>query len=331
MITHLKYERDKIIAVAIIAMALMIVVIGTVVVYTKKHSNSNMVITVPSNWSKDYVESQSDYDTYVAKVVDWSTVEPEPDQVVSYSADDNGTSFEVIASVPKSSITDDDISIINLSENDAWSLISNGEFTSYPTGSFASNKSKLVKIQQTNTETITVDCWYWEDPNDPNNFNKVTVKKTFAVNTAVADLFRHAFADIYAHPSQPIINIGDKGMGTWVLRGKSHNPNRSLSSHSLGVTIDINPSSGSFNVNGTWYGNAYGQKAMPYFIWNSLPETHAKYHVLYVGCPIVEIFKSYGFYWGGDWKSGTDCMHIGFIGDGNTCRAIGKSNYESRK
>lgn len=331
MISKIKYiSKTKLLVGSLLTIASVSVICGAVVLHAKTNTSNTYVVEMPSNWSKDYFESQYDYDTYVDNIVDWSTVTPTEDQIVTYEAGDTSTSFEVISSPATNSITDKDRSIIMLNENDAWSLVSGGIYKSYPTSSFSANKNNLKKIQQENTETITVKCWYWEDPSDNTNFNKVTVTKTFAVNTNIADLFVHAFEDIYNHPSKPIINIGDKGMGTWVLRGKNHNPNRTMSSHSLGVTIDINPSTGSFCVNGTWYGNAYGQKAMPADVWYNLPETHNKYHVLYKGCPIVEIFKSYGFYWGGDWTSGTDCMHIGFLGDGNNCRTTGQSNYQSR-
>ena len=147
----------------------------------------------------------------------------------------------------------------------------------------------------------------------------------------IRNTFVHIFEDIYDDPSKPIINIADKGMGTWVLRGKNHNSANEMSAHALGCAIDINPSTGSVNINGKWYGNGYNQAVLSKEIWTQLPETHSKYHILYDGCPIVEVFKSYGFYWGGDWTSPKDCMHLSYIGDGSDARLIGVSNYEQRK
>lgn len=297
----------------------------------------NADIVIPSHWDKDYVESVDGYSILTEmEDIDWNTYAGEYDEVfdtVSISESIATASFEYVADVvtTSKSRTKTDEEIIMLSEDEAWKYISNNIFTTYPSGSFKDNKSKLQKLQSENTEIIEVKCWYWKNPDDVYDMSKITVTKKFAVNSAIASLFEHAFEDIYNHPDKPVINIADKGMGTWVLRGKMHNENRTLSAHSLGCCIDINPSTGSFKVNGTWYGNAYGQKPMPEEIWKELPETHNKYHVLYQGSPIVETFKSYGFVWGGDWTSGTDVMHFSFIGDGSNSRKIGQQNYLERK
>lgn len=281
------------------------------------------------NWDVNYSESQKDYIKYNATYEDWEVFIPDSDDVYTtvevdptfvYTANET---FESKAS----SLTLNDEELIMLSENEAWTLISNGYFNAYPNVAYKTIKSEVAAIQASNTKTITVKVWYWANPSDDTDMTKTTVTKTFAVNSTIASLFEHAFEDIYNDPSKPVINIGDAGMGTWVLRGKNHNDNNTLSSHAIGAAIDINPSTGSFYVNGTWYGNAYGQKAMSQNIWAQLPECHKKYHVLYNDCPIVKIFKSYGFYWGGDWSSGTDCMHLAFIGDGSSARKTGQSNY----
>lgn len=285
--------------------------------------------SVNINWDADYTESASDYKKYNASYVNWEAYIPsESDVYTTVEVDPTYvyTASEIFES-QASSMTLNDEELIMLSENEAWSLISNGRFNSYPTQPYKTIKNEVAAIQADNTETIKVKVWYWANPKDDTDMSKVTVTKTFAVNSAVAVLFEHAFEDIYNDPSCPIINIADGGMGTWVLRGKNHNDNNTLSAHALGTAIDINPSTGSFYVNGTWYGNAYKQKAMPANIWAQLPECHKKYHVLYEDCPIVSIFKSYGFYWGGDWSTGTDCMHLAFIGDGSSARKTGQSNY----
>lgn len=287
---------------------------------------------MPINWDSDYVEDLSAYEVQF-EVENWETYVPsETEEFTTVHIEENMSQFGEVENFYSTNIrhrTQSDISIIELTENDAWMFVTNGLFTSYPTTSFKENKSKLQELMNTNTQTITVDCWYWANPKDDSDMSKVTVQKTFAVNSKLADTFVHIFQDIYEDDSKPIINIGDAGMGTWVLRGKNHNSSNTMSAHSLGVAIDINPSTGSFYVNNVWYGNAYGQKAMPYSVWSQLPECHKKYHVLYKGCPIVEIFKAYGFYWGGDWQSGTDSMHLSYLGDGGNARQKGISNYRS--
>ena len=307
-------------------------------------------IEVPLNWDKSYVEDATAYEEYNQKFAtwDWSTYKPEEtDTFTTYTVFNTESDMEfeersfntyerIELDIETYTTTNIDISkhdaeIAMLPENEAWDYISNGLWTSYPKGSFASNLDKLQKLKENNTETITVKCWYWKDPKDPYNLEKTTVTKVFAVNSKLARTFEHIFDDIYKHPSKPVINIGDGGMGTWVLRGKNHKASNTMSAHSLGVAIDINPSTGSFYVNGAWYGNAYGQKVMPETIWKQLPNVQKKYHVLYDGCPIVEIFKSYGFYWGGDWSSTKDAMHLSYIGDGSTARETGIKNYLERK
>lgn len=218
--------------------------------------------------------------------------------------------------------------LIYMNENEAWALLTNNAFTSYPTQPFGQIKSILHNVHSKKSKTISVPVWYWEDPSDDNNFNKVTTYRDWEVNEEIAEMCEVLFKEIYDDPSQPIINIADAGMGTWSVRGKMHRDDRTLSAHSIGASFDINPSTGTFSVNGTHYGNAYGDQPMPTEIWKKLPESHKKYHVLYVDSPIVKIFKSYGFYWGGDWKSSKDCMHLAFLGDGINAREIGQSNYE---
>lgn len=321
--------------------AALVIIVPINMLRTKMHSTYSPLdnVTIPVSWSKSYTEQESDYSQqFVYDDITWDTVAPDAyEEFAAVTVDAELPSAEFAfsadgyADVTTPNQTASDVEVALMTENEAWEYISNGIWTEYPTSSFNANKEKLVELQHTNTETITVKVWYWANPKDDSDMRKVTKEKTFAVNSKLARTFEHIFADIYNDPSRPIINIADSAMGTWVLRGKNHNNSKTMSAHSLGVAIDINPSTGSFNVNGTWYGNAYGQKAMPEAVWRLLPETHDKYHVLYNGSPIVEIFKSYGFYWGGDWKSGTDSMHLSYIGDGSSARQTGIQNYKERQ
>lgn len=315
-------------------------IIMIVIVHSTQKSNSDQIVIseLPNgDYDTTYVEDATSYEKYLElENTDWESVEDPLEEFTTVTVDSALTTSSFVESYTSfteqhnSNVSMSDKEKIMLSEDAAWELISDGLYTSYPTGNFMDNRDTLLTIQQRNTSTIKVKCWYWEDPTDDSNFSKVTVLKVFAVNKGIASLFKHAFEDIYNDPSQPIINIGDYGMGTWVIRGKNHNNSARMSTHSLGCCIDINPSTASFCVNGKWYGNAYGQRAMSEEIWEQLPECHKKYHVLYNGSPIVEIFKSYGFVWGGDWASGTDPMHLSWIGEGPNTREKGQANYLAR-
>lgn len=314
------------IAVMIIVM-LSVVGVASVALPSKEQKGKEIY---PARWAADYVEDEEAWAALQAQQsIDWETFEASPDQIVTITADSYGTSFQTITNVPDISSQDDnDREIAMLSEDDAWTFITNGKINSYPTQSFSYYSGLLRELQNENTETITVDVWYWANPNDETDMTKVTKQKTFAVNSKLASTFRHIFADIYNDESQPVLNLGDTAMGSWVIRSKVSGSG--LSAHSLGVCIDINPSTGSFQVNGKWYGNGYGQQVMTAEMWSQLPEVHNKYHVLYDGCPIVEVFKAYGFYWGGDWSGTKDPMHIAFLGDGTNGRFRGIQNYLER-
>lgn len=320
--THL-----KLILVLCTPVLLFIPVAVCLVLYlSDKSQDVSLSFEYPARWDSDYTEDYSDYDAvFNGEIIeDFYTLQ-------FFESVYENANLRISYTPKSSSKTLSDSEIAQLTENEAWAYISNGIWSSYPTSSFADNKSLLTELQRDNTETISVSVWYWSNPSDTTDMSKTTVIRKFAVNSKLASTFIHIFEDIYNDPSQPVINIADKGMGTWVLRGKNHVSSNTMSAHALGCAIDINPSTGSFKINGKWYGNGYGHARMSYSTWQQLPECHTKYHVLYDGCPIVEIFKSYGFYWGGDWSSTTDCMHLAYIGDGSSARSKGIENYNSRQ
>lgn len=223
--------------------------------------------------------------------------------------------------------TQSDAELIMMEEDEMWDYLTAGLIKSYPTASVSEMYSGLSNLRNKYGVTIRVPVWYWKYPNDDTNFEKVKQYKTFYVNKAIAQLFKHAFEDIFNHESKPVINLADTGAGCWNIRGKTNSMSSRISTHAVGAAIDLNPSTGSFNINGTWYGNGFQHQTVTEDLWKELPECHNKYHVLYDGSTIVNIFKSYGFVWGGDWESPKDSMHLSFIGEGVGTRQKGQSYY----
>lgn len=311
---------------------LSFILVPIVALGIKSNTETELTISIPEHWPEYYVE---DYDVYnsfdVFGYTEWSTIVPtDSEDFITVDEDYELTEAVFVFKADNdSAISSEDRRIALLTEAEAWDYISNGIWTDYPKGSFNANKDKLLELQDSNTEVITVKVWSWANNNE-HDLSKITEELTVAVNAKLAKTFKHIFQDIYNHTDKPVVNVNDKAMGTWVLRGKNHNNSNTMSAHALGAAIDINPSTGSVYVNNIWYGNAYGQKMLPTDMWYQLPDTQVKYNILYENSPIVEIFKSYGFYWGGDWNSGTDCMHLSYIGDGSEARVTGISNFKER-
>jgi hypothetical protein len=312
--------------------AILLLVGLLLIIDTTKHKDiPDVENTVVVKWSgKQVKESNTEYNVVfepvTKKEVPDTYATPKGFNGIFIETKDKGlTNYAAPQMTGDSIISNSDSDIITMSDPDAWKLISGGIFTEYPSSPYSSIESQIKEIYNKYATTITVPIWYWSNPDNESDFNKTTHQLNLTVNANIANLWIHIFSDIYSQDSKPIINIKDYGMGTWALRGKNHNPNNTLSAHSLGTAIDINPSTGSFNINGNWYGNAYAQKVMDPSTWSSLPECHEKYQVIYEDCPIVKVFKSYGFYWGGDWNT-KDNMHFSFLGD-SVGRAQGYENY----
>lgn len=239
------------------------------------------------------------------------------------------TNSTVAGSVAGSAMTQDDISLIMLGESEAWSLLTGGAYSTQPDAPFTAHATTLEKIKANMGTTIEVDVWYWEDPSNQTNLNKVSVKKKFLVNKAISPLFEHAFADAYNDPEKPVWNIADTGGGAWSCRGKSNDPSRKPSSHSYGCCVDINPSA-KVDVNGTTYGNGQPMNPVPDDVFETLPESHTKYHLMHKSGAWVRHFEHYGFVWGGEFSSSyRDPMHISWIGEGSNTRENGQQNYKN--
>lgn len=90
-----------------------------------------------------------------------------------------------------------------------------------------------------------------------------------------------------------------RSVGTWAWRGMGVSPvpiNGVVSWHGFGIAMDINPDTNPYSA---------GTGPLPH----DIPQT------------VVDIFKSNGFGWGGDWTSPKDYMHFQYQGGGNASDA----------
>lgn len=186
----------------------------------------------------------------------------------------------------------------------------------------ADTESKLLNIQATQASTFSVNVWTWAEPGNQNNLAKVSTTKQVTCNNVIRPLVEAAFEEIYNSPQQPVITM----VGGYSIRHMASGGGNT-SGHAFGCTIDINWES---YMEGCGNRMSSTERSPSPETWQALPECQTKYEIFYEGCPVVNIFKSYGFYWGGNWSSYTDGMHFGFIGDNGTkARLKGQEAYNS--
>lgn len=147
---------------------------------------------------------------------------------------------------------------------------------------FPSGIPKSNEAMQAYLTTITV-------PINDKNGNPTTMKIT--CHKLLANDILGAFEDMQQIGFRIIAS--ETACQNW--RAMSSNPNK-LSYHSYGSCIDIN-----------WNHNPY----------TSVPgQGYAPYSDPYAITPeVVAIWKSHGFYWGGDWTSSKDYMHMTYTGN----------------
>lgn len=133
-------------------------------------------------------------------------------------------------------------------------------------------------------ETITVKIWKIDE-----NGNKYPTTSRLTVNKNIRNNYINAFNEIFA------LQFPIKSLGCYNYRN-THGGR--LSEHALGTAVDINPDENYCRYSdGSTVGRLYKPYENPYSV---TPE-------------VVEIFKKYGFGWGGDWGSTPDYMHFSYF------------------
>ncbi len=139
--------------------------------------------------------------------------------------------------------------------------------------------------------SVEVPVWQYADSS---HTEKRSTTLTLQVHKNIADTVVAVFTDIYNSAERfPIYSAGG-------YRSNEH------SEHGLGLAIDLNPTenaemvydgSGNLVPTGNWF---YTPGENDY----SIP----------ADSELVAIFRSYGFGWGGDWRSKKDYMHFSYFG-----------------
>lgn len=139
-------------------------------------------------------------------------------------------------------------------------------------------KKHLVKI--------TVNTWSFSKG------KKVSKTRSFLIHYKLANNIKAIFDEIYALDIQfPIISLSSYSYRRMVIPWVKNNPY--LSQHSFGTCIDINKKYNLF-----YRSKDKRNKNSPYHI----PES------------VINIFKKYGWSWGGEFAEGLDTMHFQYLG-----------------
>ena len=190
-------------------------------------------------------------------------------------------------------ISDD--SVIMLSDEEAWSLLT-GYSTSKNANLFVTKRHMDARVVDV---VVPIRVWSSSAANDYST-KKANVRIT--VNRALANLYYNFFTDIYNEATDFVINPSE--IYCYSYRAKTGGGR--LSAHSYGAACDVNWST---------TGNGYGAHVYTAQEWNRLSKSKAKYQIVYKGSKVAEIAHRYTLSWGGEWRSVTDAMHFSFIGD----------------
>ena len=133
-------------------------------------------------------------------------------------------------------------------------------------------------------ETIEVEAWKLDE-----NGNRYPSTVTLTVNRNLKNNYINAFKELYA------LAFPIKSVGCYNYRN-THGGR--LSEHALGTAVDINPDENYCRYSdGVKVGKLFAPYENPYSV---TPE-------------VVNIFKRYGFSWGGEWTGTVDYMHFSYF------------------
>ena len=192
-----------------------------------------------------------------------------------------------------SGITPDMQKLMNLSDAEAWSLITGGRCSSRPTSS----------IGKVSTTWIEVPVRVWENPNDPNNMKITSDKIRLEFATPLAELFKSFFTDLYNQCPDFVIKKSSGEYG-------GYRQDAVTSGHTYGAAFDLN-----WETDGNGYSGWGSRRPYSKAEWSALPESHKKHEIIYTGSPMVDLAHKYTLSWGGEWRTSWDNMHFSFIGD----------------
>ena len=210
-----------------------------------------------------------------------------------------------------SSIDDAEVAeIVNWDQQTAWiKLVGFASSDNHPYISKASMDARVVEIE--------VPMRKWKSGNGTNprtDTEKVMTKLT--VNRAIAKLWQAFYEDLYENAPDFVI-VQSYCYNHRSLTGDSSK----LSPHAYGVACDLN-----WDTDGNGYdypNDGVEVRAFSKEYWETLPETRAKYQIVYKGSRVVEIAHKYTIINGSDWKKKShDAMHFSFASDWDRSSAI---------
>lgn len=156
---------------------------------------------------------------------------------------------------------------------------------------FGNGLAVYTSKAQADANMVTIEIPVWKIGSDGKKYAS-TAKLT--INRAIANEVMQIFTEIFEGPEKfPIKSVGGYNWRNTATGGKSQ--------HSYGTCIDINPAENYCIYNtGKRIGSFWKPYENPYSI---APDGD-----------VVNVFRSYGWTWGGDWNSLKDYMHFSYLG-----------------